>query len=233
MNHKWSMLIDFEQLSTRVPPSKISAARAYDRHWSKRILDLLIAIPGIIILMPLFLLISLIIMIDSPGSPFFTQNRVGRYGRIFKMIKFRSMRTDVDDSLHQQHIQEYAHGKLDLDEGNKINDDPRVTKVGHFIRRSSIDELPQLFNVILGEMSIVGPRPVPVYEVDQYNLWQSERVNALPGITGLWQVTRRGVSSFKEQLRLDIRYIHNQSFWLNLKIILLTIPAIILKTGAE
>ncbi len=233
MNHKWSMLIDLEQLSTRVPPSKISIARAYDKHWSKRILDLLIAIPGVIILMPLFLLISLIIMIDSPGSPIFTQNRVGRYGRIFKMVKFRSMRTDVDDSLHQQHIQAYAHGKLDIDEGNKINDDPRVTKVGHFIRRSSIDELPQLFNVILGEMSIVGPRPVPVYEVDQYNLWQSERVNALPGITGLWQVTRRGVSSFKEQLRLDIRYIHNQSFWLNLKIILLTIPAIILKIGAE
>jgi len=233
MNHMLSMLIDLEKLSTRVSPSKVSVARAYDRHWSKRALDLLIAIPGIIILIPLFLIISFIIMIDSPGAPFFSQNRVGRYGKIFKMVKFRSMRTDIDDSLHRQHIQAYTNGKLDLDEGNKINDDPRVTKVGHFIRRTSIDELPQLFNVLLGEMSIVGPRPVPVYEADQYNLWQSERINALPGITGLWQVTRRGVSSFKEQVRLDIRYIHNQSFWLNFKIILLTIPAIILKSGAE
>ena len=233
MNQVRSTWIDLEQLSTRVPPTKLSRARAYDKHWSKRALDLLICIPGLIVLTPIFLVIAIIIMLDSPGAPFYTQDRVGRYGRIFKMIKFRSMRTDIDDSLHQKHIQAYAHGELDLENGNKINDDPRVTKIGHFLRRASIDELPQIINVILGEMSLVGPRPVPVYEADQYNLWQSERLNALPGITGLWQVTRRGVSSFEEQLRLDIRYIHNQSLGLNVKILLLTPLAVISKAGAK
>jgi lipopolysaccharide/colanic/teichoic acid biosynthesis glycosyltransferase len=228
-----SQLIDINKLSNRVPPQKLAKARAYDRHWSKRFLDLLISIPALIFLSPVFLITALAIMVDSPGAPFFTQERVGRYGKIFKMVKFRSMRTDMDDTLHQQHIQAYANGKLDLANGNKIVDDPRVTTMGRFIRRTSIDELPQLINVVLGDMSIVGPRPVPVYEADEYNLWQSERMNALPGITGLWQVTRRGVSSFEEQLRLDIRYIHNQDFWLNLRIILATPRAVISKAGAK
>ncbi len=229
----FSSWLDMDRLSSRVDSEEISRAKTFDRHWVKRVMDLVIAIPVLIALSPLLLIIAVIIKIDSPGPAIFAQERVGRFGRYFKMYKFRSMRTDIDESLHQAHIHAYAQGELDLSNGNKIIEDPRVTRVGKFIRRTSIDELPQFFNVLKGDMSIIGPRPVPVYEVDEYNLWQSERLDAMPGITGLWQVVRRGKSSFDEQLRLDIRFIRNQSLWLDLKILLLTIPAVISKAGAE
>lgn len=229
----FSSWLDMDRLSSRVSSQQISVAKGFDKHWSKRVMDLAIAIPALIVLTPLFLIISLAIKIDSPGSVIFRQERVGKYGKYFQMYKFRSMRNDIDDSLHKAHIAAYASGELDVSHGNKISEDPRITKVGKFIRKTSIDELPQLWNVIKGDMSIIGPRPVPVYEVNQYNLWQSERLDAVPGITGLWQVVRRGKSSFEEQLRLDIRFIRNQSFWLDLKILILTVPAIISKAGAE
>jgi len=222
-----------DRLSSRVSSQQISRAKAYDKHWSKRVMDYLIAIPALILLSPLLILVAIAIKLDSPGPVIFQQDRVGRYGKTFKMYKFRSMRNDINDSLHEEHIKAYANGKLDLTDGNKIIADPRVTRIGNLIRKTSIDELPQFFNVIKGDMSIIGPRPVPVYEVNEYNLWQSERLDAMPGITGLWQVVRRGKSSFEEQLRLDIRYIRNQSFLLNLKILVLTIPAIISKAGAK
>ena len=233
MSEQFSSWLDMDRLSSRVSSQQISLAKAYDKHWSKRAMDLLISIPALILLSPLLALVAILIKLDSPGPALFTQERVGRYGKKFRMIKFRSMRTDIDDSIHQQHIEAYAKGELDLSKGNKIEDDPRITRIGKFIRKTSIDEFPQLINVVKGEMSIIGPRPVPIYEVNQYNLWQSERLDAMPGITGLWQVVRRGRSSFEEQLRLDIRYIRNQSFWLNLKILILTIPAVISKAGAE
>lgn len=233
MNKIESFFLDLEKLSTRVSPAELAKAKAFDRHWSKRAFDLLVAVPLTIILLPFFGFFALLISIDSPGPAFYTQDRVGRYGKIIKIIKFRSMRIDIDDRMHQEHIKAYANGHLNLENGNKIVDDPRVTRVGRFLRRTSIDEFPQLFNVLKGEMSLVGPRPVPVYEVDEYKLWQSERLNSLPGMTGLWQVTRRGLSTFDEQLRLDIRYIHNQSMWLNIKLLLLTIPAVISKAGAK
>jgi exopolysaccharide production protein ExoY len=227
---KW---LDMDRLSSRVGPEQITNAKDYDSHWSKRVMDLLIAITALILLSPILLITAILIRIDSPGKALFSQKRVGRYGKIFDMYKFRSMVEDADAGYHASHIEAYAKGTLDLENGNKIIDDPRITKVGKFIRRTSIDELPQLINVLKGEMSIIGPRPVPVYEADLYNLWQSERMDALPGITGLWQVVRRGKSSFEEQLRLDIRYIRNQSLAMNLKILVLTIPAIITKSGAK
>jgi lipopolysaccharide/colanic/teichoic acid biosynthesis glycosyltransferase len=233
MADNFSSWLDMERLSSRVSSQQIALAKAYDKHWSKRLMDLVITIPALFVLSPLLVSVAIAIRIDSPGPVIFQQERVGRYGKIFKMYKFRSMKNDIDDSLHVEHITAYAKGELDLSKGNKIEADPRITRVGNVIRKASIDELPQLFNVLKGEMSIIGPRPVPIYEVNQYNLWQSERLEAVPGITGLWQVVRRGKSSFKEQLRLDIRYIRNQSFWLNLKILLLTIPAVISKAGAE
>lgn len=229
----FSSWLDMDRLSSRVSSQQISVAKGFDKHWSKRVMDLAIAIPALIVLSPLLLVTSLAIRIDSPGPIIFRQERVGKYGKYFQMLKFRSMRNDIDDSMHEAHIAAYASGELDLSHGNKIPEDPRITKVGKFIRKTSIDELPQLWNVLKGDMSIIGPRPVPVYEVNQYNLWQSERLDAIPGITGLWQVVRRGKSSFEEQLRLDIRFIRNQSFWLDLKILILTIPAIISKAGAE
>lgn len=233
MAENYSSWLDMDRLSSRVSSQQISRAKAYDKHWSKRVMDYFITIPALIVLSPLLILVAIAIKLDSPGPVIFQQDRVGRYGKTFKMYKFRSMRTDIDDSLHEKHIKDYANGNLDLTKGNKIIADPRVTRVGNFIRKTSIDELPQFFNVITGDMSIIGPRPVPVYEVNEYNLWQSERLDAMPGITGLWQVVRRGKSSFEEQLRLDIRYIRNQSFFLNLKILILTIPAVISKAGAK
>ena len=233
MAENFSSWLDIDRLSSRVSSQQISRAKAYDKHWSKRVMDYLITIPALIVLSPLLILVAITIKLDSPGPVIFQQDRVGRYGKTFKMYKFRSMRNDIDDSLHEKHIKDYVHGNLDLTQGNKIVADPRVTRVGNFIRKTSIDELPQFFNVIKGDMSIIGPRPVPVYEVNEYNLWQSERLDAMPGITGLWQVVRRGKSSFEEQLRLDIRYIRNQSFFLNLKILILTIPAVISKAGAK
>lgn len=233
MAENFSSWLDMDRLSSRVSSQQISQAKAYDKHWSKRLMDLVIAIPALIVLSPLLAGTVIAIRLDSQGPILFRQERVGRYGKKFEMIKFRSMKNNVDDSLHEEHIIAYAKGELDLSKGNKIEADPRVTKVGRFIRKTSIDELPQLINVLKGEMSIIGPRPVPLYEVNQYNLWQSERLDAMPGITGLWQVIRRGKSSFEEQLRLDIRYIRNQSLWLNLRILILTIPAVFSKAGAE
>jgi lipopolysaccharide/colanic/teichoic acid biosynthesis glycosyltransferase len=142
------------------------------------------------------------------------------------------MYKDADPSLHQEHIKAYAEGMLDETKGIKLKDDPRITRVGRFLRETSLDELPQTFNVLKGEMSLVGPRPVVVYEADLYDLWHSERFNVLPGITGLWQVTGRSTVSFDEQLRLDIRYIRNQSLLLDIQILLKTISAVLSKRGA-
>ena len=121
---------------------------------------------------------------------------------------------------------------LNPQEGYKLKNDPRITKVGKFLRDSSLDELPQLINILRGEMSLVGPRPVPIYEADLYDLWQSERVSTLPGITGMWQVCGRSAVSFEEQIRLDIHYVRNQSIGLNIKILLITFLAVFNKRGA-
>jgi lipopolysaccharide/colanic/teichoic acid biosynthesis glycosyltransferase len=181
---------------------------------------------------PFLLLIAVLIKLDSPGPVIFSQKRVGQNDRIFNMYKFRTMHQNSDDEIHKIQIRSYANGTLDVAEGVKLKEDPRITRVGRFLRMLSLDELPQLFNVIRGEMSLVGPRPVPVYEANFYKLWQSERLSTLPGITGLWQVSGRSEVSFDEQLRMDIRYIRNQSLWLNIMILLATIPAVFSRRGA-
>jgi lipopolysaccharide/colanic/teichoic acid biosynthesis glycosyltransferase len=195
-------------------------------------MDLEIAIPGLIVPSPFFLLTAIVIKCDSKGPAFFKHKRVGLNGKIFDMYKFRSMYVDVTDAVHKAHIDAYAHGKLDEQMGVKLMNDSRITRIGHFLRTTSIDELPQLINVIKGDMSLVGPRPVPIYEADYYNLWQSERLGTPPGMTGLWQVSGRSSVSFEEMIRLDIRYIRNQSLWLNILIIVKTIPAALSKKGA-
>lgn len=198
----------------------------------KRIIDYCLTIPATVLLAPLLLAIAVSIKLDSPGPVLFRQKRVGLVGRVFEMYKFRTMAHGADQSAHQAHIQAYAEGRLDEHEGVKMKEDPRVTRVGRILRKTSLDELPQLFNVLLGQMSLVGPRPVPIYEADLYNLWHSERLSVLPGMTGLWQVTARSHVSYDEQARLDIRYIHNYSLWLDVQILLKTIPAVISKRGA-
>jgi len=210
----------------------LESARAFNHSKTKRFMDYLLGIPSLIVMLPFFLLIGILIKIDSPGPVFYKQKRAGMNGRIFEVIKFRTMKYKADDSVHRQRIKEYAEGKINAADGVKLTNDTRITRVGRFLRNTSVDELPQIFNVIKGDMSLVGPRPVPIYEAEKYKLWQSERLSTLPGITGLWQISGRSTVSFDEQLRLDIRYIRHQSLWLNIVIILNTVPAIISRRGA-
>ena len=207
-------------------------ALAFNQSIAKLLLDYIVAIPTLIVLAPVLLLTAIMIKLESSGPILFKQKRVGLNGKIFDMYKFRSMYSDADEKIHQEQIQAYYNHELDEEESVKLKNDPRITKVGRVLRLYSLDEIPQLLNVLKRDMSIVGPRPVPIYEADLYKLWQSERLNSLPGITGLWQVSGRSEVSFDEQLRLDIRYIRNQSLWLNIKILLKTIPVVLSRKGA-
>jgi lipopolysaccharide/colanic/teichoic acid biosynthesis glycosyltransferase len=217
--------------------------------WCKRCLDMVLAISLLVILSPLFLLIAILIKLDTPGSTFFVQERVGakpvwkngRRGwevRNFPFYKFRSMVQNADQSLHEDYIIAWVAGRAGESSTTtetkfKIANDPRITRVGRILRKTSLDELPQLVNVLKGEMSIVGPRPVPTYEVGQYQTQHYQRLTALPGITGLWQVKGRCQVSFEEMIDMDIEYIRNQSLWLDIKILALTLPAVMSGRGAE
>ena len=214
----------------------------------KRCIDVFLAVLMLVSLAPLMLLIAVLIKLDSPGPIFFVQERVGarrrpQDGRTsweirgFPFYKFRSMVQGADQSTHQAFIKAYVEGRVQPSDVSsakfKLIDDPRVTRVGRILRRTSMDELPQLVNVLKGEMSLVGPRPLPTYEVAEYQPWHRERLAALPGITGLWQVNGRCQVSFEEQIRMDIEYVRNQSLWLDLKLMFLTIPAVLSRRGAE
>ncbi|WP_373087599.1 sugar transferase, partial [Zhongshania sp.] len=173
------------------------------------------------------LITGLAILLESRGGVFFHQQRVGKDGQIFKMIKFRSMSTDA--KLHA----EVAAMESDRDGVcRKFVNDPRVTKVGNIIRKLSIDELPQLINVLRGEMSLIGPRPALISEVEQYTDYDRQRLNALPGISGLWQVSGRADLSFEQQIDLDLRYIRERSLFTDIVITAKTIPAVLLGAGA-
>lgn len=186
---------------------------------SKRLLDFLAAFIGIILLSPFLLLTAICIKVeDSKGPVLFKQERVGKNGKTFFMYKFRSMVSNAEE-LKKQLL---AHNEVD-GPVFKIKEDPRVTKVGKFIRRTSIDELPQLINVLKGEMSLVGPRPALPEEVDQYTIYERQRLKVLPGLTCYWQVSGRSNVSFYEWMELDIKYICECNFWLDLKLIFKTV----------
>lgn len=195
--------------------------------WLKRAFDLVMGLVALVALSPVMIAIAILIRLDSPGPIFYGQERVGKDGVRFKMMKFRSMRQNADALLEQLRAQNEASGPL-----FKMRQDPRVTKIGRMLRRTSLDELPQLFNVLLGQMSLVGPRPPVPSEVAQYEDWQLGRLRAMPGMTGLWQVSGRSDVPFHDMVRLDLHYIRNWSLWLDLEIILRTIPAVVGKSGA-
>jgi lipopolysaccharide/colanic/teichoic acid biosynthesis glycosyltransferase len=222
-------------------------------YFFKRIFDLAFTLCALILLLPLMLIVTLLIMLDSPGPAIFKQERVGakrklREGRTvwvirtFSLYKFRTMRTDIDTKLHQKYMEAYISGdefkmsKLQPDtksaKSYKLNGDPRITRMGKLLRRLSLDELPQLWNIIKGDMSLVGPRPPISYEVEKYERRHLRRLAALPGLTGLWQVSGRCETTFEEMVRLDLEYIEKQSIWLDLKILLKTVPAVITAKGA-
>jgi lipopolysaccharide/colanic/teichoic acid biosynthesis glycosyltransferase len=219
-----------------VLPAEIS--RAADL--AMRLLDLAGAVVMLILLAPLLGLVALLIKLDSRGPVIFWQRRLGRDLREFRVAKFRTMRDGAATDVHRAHVErmirEEAEGERD--DGpprpmQKLHEDERVTAVGGFLRRTSLDELPQLWNVVRGEMSLVGPRPPIRYEVDNYPARAYRRFAVRPGLTGLWQVSGRCLTTFDEMIELDIEYIERRSFWLNLKILLLTVPTVIHGDGAE
>jgi lipopolysaccharide/colanic/teichoic acid biosynthesis glycosyltransferase len=192
----------------------------------KRGVDIFLAAMLLLVSGPLFFLLALGIKLHSPGPVFYLQKRVGKNGRPFKMVKFRSMRVGNDSKLHQEHVQNLIRNNIapkDLGvDSLKLKSDPRVTGLGKILRKLSLDELPQLINVLRGEMSIVGPRPPLPYEYELYSAFDKQRLLVTPGITGLWQVTAHNMVSFAEMVEIDLDYIQRMSFWLDLKIMLLT-----------
>jgi lipopolysaccharide/colanic/teichoic acid biosynthesis glycosyltransferase len=206
----------------------------------KQIVDVVGSTSMLILCTPLLLMIALAIKISSKGPVFFRQQRVGRYGKNFTFLKFRSMRTNNDDSVHKEYLMKLIAGKTECEASNrngesifKLTNDKRVTRVGKFLRRTSLDELPQLLNVLKGDMSLVGPRPAISYEVAAYQTWHRRRVlEVKPGITGLWQVTGRSSVKFDEMVRLDLRYATSWSPWLDFRILMRTPRAVIGGAGA-
>ena len=199
---------------------------------AKRAMDLLASTVLLAALSPLMLLIATLIKLKSKGPVLFKQLRVGQQARPFHMLKFRTMHVNNDDRIHQAFVTNLIKAKP-TNGVFKIADDPRVTSIGRFLRKTSLDELPQLWNVVRAEMSLVGPRPPLPYEVRQYKAWHRRRVlEAKPGITGLWQVKGRSRTTFDEMVRLDLRYARKRSFWMDVKILLATPAAVISGKGA-
>jgi exopolysaccharide biosynthesis polyprenyl glycosylphosphotransferase len=196
---------------------------------SKRIVDLIVAGLLLLIFAPLLLVIALAIQLDSPGSPFFFQERAGLGGKKFRMMKFRTMKVGADDEKEQlSHLNLTGDRRL-----FKITNDPRTTRLGRFLRRWSLDELPQLLNVVIGEMSLIGPRPFFESDFEDYEDHHFRRLDAKPGITGLWQVSGRSeVLNFEDVIYLDRQYIEQWSFWLDVSILFRTVPAVLRRTGA-
>jgi exopolysaccharide biosynthesis polyprenyl glycosylphosphotransferase len=195
--------------------------------WLKRAADFALSGIAVLALAPFFIAVAIAIKLDSPGPIFYRQLRVGKNGTPFVMIKFRSMHQDAEHLLDELRKENEATGPL-----FKMRDDPRITRVGRILRRLSLDELPQLFNVLRGEMSLVGPRPAIPSEVAEYEEWQFGRLRAVPGITGLWQVSGRSDVPFHDMVRLDLHYIRNWSLAMDLEILVRTIPAVLTSRGA-
>jgi len=208
------------------------------REGVKRALDILGSLELLLLLSPVFLLVAVLMKLTSAGPILFRQRRIGRMGKPFTMLKFRTMRVGADHTLHQQFVTTFIKSGAQLqttDSGAifKLTNDPRVTPLGRILRKASIDELPQLWNVLRGEMSLVGPRPPLAYEVEQYRPWHWRRVvDAKPGITGLWQVNGRSQTTFDDMVRLDLRYARSFSLWVDIKILLATPRAVISGKGA-
>ena len=201
----------------------------------KTIFDKIIALLGLILLLPFFIVIAIIIKLTSKGPVFYKQKRIGKDGKEFNFLKFRSM-TVVDGEDEERKKKMLKFMKEDQTEGNgdtKVINERRVTRIGKFLRKYSLDELPQLINVLKGEMSLVGPRPCLPYEFEHYEEWQKERVKVLPGCTGVWQVYGRSKVNFKDSVVMDLYYIHNMSPWLDLQLIIKTIPVLLFGKGGK
>ena len=207
----------------------------------KRAIDILGSLLALTLLAPLFLIIAVAVKASSKGPIFFRQRRIGQHGRPFMFYKFRSMYVGNDASVHKEYVKKLIAGKAEANNSNgngqgvfKLTSDSRITRIGAFLRRASLDELPQFYNVLKGEMSLVGPRPPVPYEVENYDLWHRRRLlEAKPGITGLWQVSGRSRVTFDEMVRLDLRYARSWSPWMDIKILMRTPLAVVSGEGAH
>jgi len=224
------------RLHSEVRPNA-SASRT--SHAIKRVVDILGSLTALILLSPLFGLIAVIIKLTSKGPILFRQTRIGQYGSPFTFLKFRSMYADNNPEIHQEYVKRFIAGHVNLDASKsseprvyKLTSDPRIVPFGRFLRRTSLDELPQFWNVLRGEMSLVGPRPPTMYELELYQPWHRRRMEARPGITGLWQVNGRSKVAFDDMVRLDLRYAKTWSLWLDFQIILRTPRVLLSGEGA-
>ncbi len=222
---------------------------------AKRIVDVTVVALSMVFLVPLLAFIALLIKWDSPGPAIFRQERVTAKRRVrngqvfweetpFTIYKFRTMRVDAKSTIHRQFIEAYIAGddkrmaelqsaQKEEESKYKLVQDPRVTRIGSFLRKTSLDELPQLWNVLMGDMSLVGPRPPIPYEVELYLFHHHDRLRTVPGLTGWWQVKGRSATSFEEMVRMDVEYIRQQSVWLDIKIIIMTLTAVVNGKGAR
>ncbi len=188
----------------------------------KRIIDITISGLALIILIPLFLVVAILIKVESTGKVIFFQDRVGKDGEIFRMYKFRSMVANAEDLKRKLILENEATGPM-----FKIKNDPRITTIGRFLRRTSIDELPQLFNVLKGDMSLVGPRPSLPEEVEKFDPWMLRRLDVKPGLTCYWQVMGRNSIGFEEWMKLDIKYVNERTLWIDIKLIFKTFSVLL------
>ena len=219
MDNRFKFEEEFDEVAIAIDYSDVLAKESILYSVTKRLIDIVGSLCGIILLSPLFLIVAILIKLEDPkGKVFFAQERNGKYPKTFKMYKFRSMVHNAEDLLKDLMDRNEQTGPV-----FKINDDPRITKVGKFIRKTSIDELPQLFNVLKGDMSLVGPRPPIPHEVEQYNSYQMQRLAVKPGLTCIWQVSGRNNIGFDEWVEMDIEYIKTRNLWLDIKLIFKTV----------
>lgn len=219
MDNRFKFEEEFDEVAIAIDYSDVLGKESILYSVTKRLIDIVGSLCGIILLSPLFLIVAILIKLEDPkGKVFFAQERNGKYPKTFKMYKFRSMVHNAEELLKDLMDRNEQTGPV-----FKINDDPRITKVGKFIRKTSIDELPQLFNVLKGDMSLVGPRPPIPHEVDQYNSYQMQRLAVKPGLTCIWQVSGRNNIGFDEWVEMDIEYIKTRNLWLDIKLIFKTV----------
>jgi lipopolysaccharide/colanic/teichoic acid biosynthesis glycosyltransferase len=214
----------------------VEVVRGQFQYIGKRLLDIVGSLIALILVAPLFLVIMILVRLDSPGPAIFRQKRVGKEGKLFTCLKFRTMYYNNDDTIHRSAFRRFAAGYTLSDDPQsrfKMVNDSRITTLGKWLRRTSLDELPQFINVLCGEMSLVGPRPAIPYELENYKDWHHQRYGVKPGLTGMWQVHGRSRVGFDEMMRLDVQYATGWTIWLDIKLLALTIPAVIMQRGAR
>jgi lipopolysaccharide/colanic/teichoic acid biosynthesis glycosyltransferase len=214
--------------------SSIFMKQSYLR--AKRLLDIIFFLLILVPLCFVIVTVAILIRLDSEGPILYCQKRVGLHGSVFTLYKFRTMHVRADDAFHREAIVKYINGQKLNDDATqdisyKLTEDPRITRIGRFLRKTSIDELPQFFNVFRGEMSLVGPRPPLPYEVEMYSPYDLLRLSGKPGLTGIWQVYGRSRVTFQSMVEMDIEYLQQQSLWKDLKLIMLTLPVMLFARG--